>query len=85
MEDGCVRSCLIEIQSFPLCKLYIDPVHRILAPFPHFLLVLCKTWFGQVKLVRIFLFLVHGIHSREEYRLSFLAQILSSPVSILNL
>ena len=38
-------------------------------------------WFGQVKLVQIFVFLVHGIHSREEYCLSFLAQILSSSIN----
>ena len=34
IEDDCVRSCLIELQSFPLGKLYIDPVHRVLVPFP---------------------------------------------------
>ena len=49
----------------------IDPIHRVLVSFPRFLLVPCK-------LVRIFLFLVHGIHSREEYCLSFPVWILSS-------
>ena len=71
IKDDCVRSCLIELQSFPLSKLYIDPIHRVLVSFPRFLLVPCKTWFGQVKLVRIFVFLVHGIHSRKEHCLSF--------------
>ena len=28
-EDDCVTSCLIELQSFSLSKLYIDPIHRI--------------------------------------------------------
>ena len=46
--------------------------------FPRFLLVPCKTWCGKVNLVRIFVFLVQRIHSRTEYCLSFLAQILSS-------
>ena len=30
-EDDCVRSCLIELQSFSLSKLYFDPIHRIMA------------------------------------------------------
>ena len=77
VEDDSVRSCLIELQSFPLSKLKIDPVHRILVPFP-LLFVRCKTWFRQVKLLRIFVILMHGIHSREEYCLSVLARILSS-------
>ena len=29
VEDDCVRSCLTELQSFSLSKLYIDPIHRI--------------------------------------------------------
>ena len=73
VENDCVTSCLEEFESFPLSKLYIDPVHRVLMSFPRFLLVPCKTWFGQVKLVRIFVCLVHGIHSRKEYSLSFTA------------
>ena len=32
--DDCVRSCLIELESFLLSKLYIDPVHRVLMSFP---------------------------------------------------
>ena len=70
LEDDGVRSCLIEVQSFPLSKLYFDPVHRILVPFP-LLLVRCKTWFGQIKLLRIYVSLMHGIHGCKEYRLSF--------------
>ena len=63
VKDYCITSCLIELQSFSLSKLYIDPIHRVLVPFP-LLLELCKTRLGQVKLARIFVFLVHGIHSR---------------------
>ena len=39
--------------------------------FPLFLLVPCKTWCFQVNYLRIFVFFVHTIHRREEYRLSF--------------
>ena len=74
---GCGTSCLIEFQSFPLGKLYIDPIHRILVSFP-LLLARCKTWFGQIKLLRMPVILIHGIHGRKEYRLSFPAWILSS-------
>ena len=82
VEDDCVRSCLTEL-SFPLSKLKIDPIHRILVPFP-LVLVRCKTWFGQVKLLRILVILVHGIHGYKEYRLSVHARIVL-PLSILNL
>ena len=34
VKDDCVRSCLIELQSFPLTKLYIDPIHRVFMSFP---------------------------------------------------
>ena len=78
VKDDCFRSCLIELQSFPLSKFHIDPIHHVLVSFPRFLFVPCKTWCCQIKLVRIFVFLVRGIHSRKEYCLSFLAQILSS-------
>ena len=62
VEDDCVRSCLIDLQSFSLSKLNIDPVHRILVHFP-LLLVRCKTWFGQIKLYWILMILMHGIHA----------------------
>ena len=78
-QDGSVRitSCLIELQSFSLSKLYIDPTHRILVPLPR-LLVRGKTRFGQIKLLRILVILIHGIHGCKEHRLSFRARILSS-------
>ena len=69
VEDDCVRSCLIELQSLSLSKLNIDPVHRILVHFP-LLLVRCKTWFGQIKLHWILVIPMHGIHGCKEYRLS---------------
>ena len=60
VEDDCVPSCLIELQSFPLNKLFFDPIHRILVPFL-LLLVQCKTWFGQIKLLLLLVILIHGI------------------------
>ena len=38
VQDDCVRSCLMELQSFPFSKLYVDSIHRILVPFFHFCL-----------------------------------------------
>ena len=84
VKYDCVRSCLIELQSFPLSKLYIDPIHRVLVPSP-LLLVQCKTWFGQTKLLRILVILIHGFHGCTEYRLSVVCSNFALPVSILNL
>ena len=67
MKDDCVRSCLIELKSFLLSKLFIDPIHRVLVSFPCFLFVPSI----QVNLVRMLVFFVQRIHSRKEYRLSF--------------
>ena len=59
VKSDCITFCLIELQSFSLSKLYIDPTHRILVPFP-LLLARCKTWFGQIKLLRSLLSLFMG-------------------------
>ena len=77
VEDDCVRSCLIDLQSFSLSKFDVDPIHRVLMFLPIFLMVSCKTRCFQVNYIRIPVFFVHRIHRREEYRLSF-ARILSS-------
>ena len=69
VEDDCVRSCLIELQSISLSKLNTDPTHGIMVHFP-LLLVRCKTWFGQIKLCWVLMILMHGIHGCKEYRLS---------------
>ena len=34
VKDDSVRSCLIELKSFLLSKLYVDPIHRILMFLP---------------------------------------------------
>ena len=43
VKNDCVRSCLIELQSFLLSKVDVDPIHRILMSLPCFMHVLCKT------------------------------------------
>ena len=85
-RKGWLRSILFDRTSILSVEqaLYL-PIHRILVSFPRFLLVPCLTWFGQVKLVRIVVFLVHGIHIRKEYYLSFPSLNFILPVSILTL
>ena len=77
VEDDCVRPCLIELQSFFVEQAVSRPSTPCLDALS-FLLVRCKTWFGQIKLFWILVILVDGIHGCEEYRLSVRARILSS-------
>ena len=77
VKDDCVRSCLIELQSFLLSKINVDQIHCVLMFRPYFMHVLCKSRHIQVDRIRILVFFVHRIHRNEEYCLSF-AQILSS-------
>ena len=77
VKVDCVRSCLIELKSFLLSKLYVDPIHSVLMFLPLFLMVPCKTRCFQVNVMRISVFFVHRIHRPKEYRLSY-AQVLSS-------
>ena len=77
MKNDGVRSSLIELQSLTHSKIDVDPIFCALVSFPLLLLVPCKTWFGLVLLVRIFVFIVHGIHEQKEHCLS-VAQILTS-------
>ena len=67
MKDDC---------ALHLSKVDVDPIHSVLLFLPCFMFVPCKTRCIQVNFIWIFMFLVHWIHRREEYRLSF-AQILS--------
>ena len=77
VKDDCVRSRLIELQSFLLSKFDIHPIHLLLMFLPCFMHVLCKTRCTQVVCVRILVFFVHRIHRQKEYCLS-VAQILTS-------
>ena len=77
LKDDCIRSSLIECQSFLNIKININPIHRILMFLPCFMHVLCMTRFIQVDRIRILMVFVHGIHRQEEYCLS-LARTLTS-------
>ena len=72
-----IWSCLIEVKSLLLSKFGVNPIHRIWMFLTYFLLVPSKTLCIQVNFIWNFMFLVHWIHRREEFRLSF-AQVLSS-------
>ena len=77
VKDDCVRSCLIELQSFLQSKVDVDPIHRILMLLPFFMHVLRMTRCIQIDRIKILVVFVHGIHRQREYCLSG-AQILSS-------
>ena len=71
------RSSLIECQSFPNCKININPIYSVLVFLPCVMQLLCSTWYIQVNLFRIFVLFVPGINGQKEYSLS-LAWILTS-------
>ena len=77
LKDDCIRSSLIECQSFPNRKINIDPIFRVLVFLPCVMQVLCTTWYIQVNLFRIVMLFVSGIKKQKEYCLS-LARILTS-------
>ena len=65
VKNDCVRSCLVELESSPLSKPDINPIHCVLMFLPYFLLVPSKTRCIQVNFLWIFMFLVHWIHSPQ--------------------
>ena len=69
-KNDCVRSSLIELQSFLQSKIDIDPIHCVLMSLPCFMHVLCMTWFIQVDCIKILMILVNGIHKQKDYCLS---------------
>ena len=77
LKNNCVRSCLIELQSFSDSKIDIDPKYRILMSLPCILQVSCETWYRVVDILWIFVVFFSWINRQEEYRLSS-AQILTS-------
>ena len=51
LKKNCVRSCLIELQSFfDDSKINIDPTYRVLMPFPSVLQVSCMTRYRVVDI-----------------------------------
>ena len=77
LKDDCLRSCLIECQSFSDCKINIDPKYRVLMPFPCTVHVFRETWYREVNILRVSVTFISWINRQEEYRLS-VAQILTS-------
>ena len=68
VKDDCVRSCLIELNSFLLSKSDVDPIHRVLMfSSTFFLLVPCKTWCFQVNCIKIFVFCSQDSQPCPEY------------------
>ena len=53
LKDDCIRSSLIECQSFPNRKIAVDPLYRVLMFLPSAMQLLCTTWYTQVNLFRI--------------------------------
>ena len=77
LKDDCIRSSLIELQSFPQSKIDVNPAHCVQMSFQCFVQVLCTTRYTQVNLVRILVTFVSRINRQEKYCLS-LARILTS-------
>ena len=77
LKDDCIRSSLIECQSFPNREIDVEPIYCVLVSFPCIMQVLCTTWYIQVSHIRILVTSVHRINKQEEHCLSF-AQTLTS-------
>ena len=70
LKNNCVRSCLIELQSFfDDSKINIDPKYRILMPFPGVLQVSCMTRYRVVNILWIFAISAARTNRQEEHRL----------------
>ena len=66
LKDDCIRSSLIECQSFPNRKIDVDPIYRVLMFLPCVMQVLCTTWYIQVNLFRILMLFASGINRQKE-------------------
>ena len=77
LKDNCIRSSVIECQSFSNRKINIEPKYRVLMFLPSTVQVLCSTWYREVNMCRILMPFVFGINRQKEYCLS-LAWILTS-------
>ena len=84
MKNDCVRSSLIELQSFLQSKIDIDPIHCVLMSLPCFMHVLCRTWFIQVDCIKIPRILSMGSTSRKITVCLSVVQMLTFLVSIPN-
>ena len=77
LKDECIRSSLIEFQSFFNRKIDVDPIYLVLMSLPCIVQVLCTTRCTQVDHIRILVTFVHRINRQVEYCLS-LARTLTS-------
>ena len=71
LKNDCIRSSLIECQSFLNSKIDVDPKNCVLMSLPCIMQVLCMTWYSEVNLCRILMPFVSGINRQEEFCLSF--------------
>ena len=85
VKNDCVRSCLIELQSFPLSKLYINPIHSVLVSFPRFLLVHARRGWVKSSLYGSLCSLSMGFTAVKNTVSVFPCLNFVLPVSILNL
>ena len=67
LKDYCIRSSLIEFQSFLHRKIDVDPIYRGLMLLLCFMQVLCTMWYTQVNLFRILVTFVSRINKQKEY------------------
>ena len=77
LKNNCIRSCLIECQSFSDRKINIDPKYRVLMPLPCTVHVSRETWYREINTFRISVTFISWINKQEEHCLSS-AQILTS-------
>ena len=72
LKDDCIRSCLIELQSFfDDSKININPEYRILMPFPIVLHVSSTTRHRIINVFWISMIFIPWINRQKEHRLSF--------------
>ena len=76
-KNDCIRSCLIECQSFFDRKINIDPKYRVLMPFPCAAQVSRETRYREVNIFKVSVTFISWINKQEEHRLSS-AQIFTS-------
>ena len=68
LKDDCIRSSLIEFQSFRDSKIDVDPIYCVLMSLPCFIQVLCMTRYTQVDHIKILVTFVHRINRQKEYK-----------------
>ena len=65
MKDGCIRSSLIEFQSFLNRRIDVEAKYRVMMFLPSTVQVLCTTWYREANIFRILMPFVSGINRRK--------------------